>query len=264
MGTTDDKPWASLPATPLLPEGIEWRSLEANGAEIRYATHGEGPPVLLLHGGIACSDYWGHQVPALVPGHRIILMDSRNQGRSPMHDAPLGYREMAGDVVALLDALDIERTAVVGWSDGAVTGLMLAVHYRTRIDRLFATGVNTDPGAMRPDAPSSPVIQAYMMRAAQEYAALSPTPERFGDLVRAAERMWFGAAYLSDTELASITTQCTIAQGAHDEAIEQQHVRHLARIIPRCELIVFVRGSHFAMLQVPEEFNRAMLRFLSS
>lgn len=264
MGTPDDKPWASLPPTPSLPAAIVWQSLQTNGVEIRYTTYGEGPPVILLHGGIASSDYWGCQIPALVPGHRVILMDSRNQGRSPMRDAPLNYREMAADVVALLDALDIERAAAVGWSDGAVTGLMLAVHYRNRIDRLFATGVNTDPAAMRPDAPTSPVIQAYMTRAGQEYAMLSPTPERFGDLLQAAESMWLGAPYVSDEELASITTRCAIAQGAHDEAIDIEHVRHVARTIPGCQLTVLEHGSHFVMLQVPEAFNQVMLEFLRS
>jgi len=109
-----DAPWQTLPPTPPPVAG------EQTGHAKVYATIGHGPPVVLLHGGLANSDYWGHLVTALAPRQTVILVDSRGHGRSTRDARPYGYDLMADDVVALLDTLHIAKADVVGWSDGAI------------------------------------------------------------------------------------------------------------------------------------------------
>ena len=100
--------------------------IEHGGARIWYETYGSGSPVILLHGGLGHSGNWGYQVPELVSsGRRAVLIDSRGHGRSTRDLRPFTYELMASVVLAVMDALHLESAAVVGWSDGACTGLVL-------------------------------------------------------------------------------------------------------------------------------------------
>src|SRR5215813_8926425 len=112
--------WQTLPPTPPPVSGEHTGHAKVNGISLYYATIGHGAPVVLLHGGLANSDYWGHQVTALAPHHLVILVDSRGHGRSTRDARPYGYDLMADDVVALLGTLHIAKADVVGWSDGAI------------------------------------------------------------------------------------------------------------------------------------------------
>ena len=142
--------WLRLPATPSLPSQAQSGYAQmgyapVNGVRIWYAVFGRGEPVVLLHGGLANSNYWGNLVPALSKDYQVIVMDSRGHGRSSRGSQPLGYDLMASDVLAVMDILKLEKAAVVGWSDGAIIGLDIAIHHPERLTRLFAFAANSDP-----------------------------------------------------------------------------------------------------------------------
>ena len=130
-----DALWQTLPPTPPPVAGEHTGHAKVNGISLYYATIGHGPPVVLLHGGLANSDYWGNQVTALAPRHTVILVDSRGHGRSTRDARPYGYDLMADDVVALLDTLHIAKADVVGWSDGGILGLDLAIRHPDRVGK---------------------------------------------------------------------------------------------------------------------------------
>ncbi len=140
--------WQTLPPTPHLPQGTVGRRIDIDGARIWYAEWGgrsKRAPVLLLHGGFGNSNYFGRLIPALLDhGYRVVAMDSRGHGRSTRSAAPYSYHLMAEDVIGLLDALKIRRVSVVGWSDGGIIGLDLAMNHPDRLNRLFAFGANAD------------------------------------------------------------------------------------------------------------------------
>ncbi|MDR3674335.1 MAG: alpha/beta fold hydrolase, partial [Acidobacteriota bacterium] len=115
-------PWKRLPPTPALPPPLHSGTAPVNGIRLWYAVFGHGAPVILLHGGMANSNYWGLQIPTLAQRFEVIVIDSRGHGRSTRTAAPITYHLMASDVVALMDALHIPKAAVVGWSDGAIIG----------------------------------------------------------------------------------------------------------------------------------------------
>src|SRR5512143_639983 len=100
-----------------LPVASEQGHVEHDGARIWYAVYGAGAPVILLHGGLGHSGNWANQVPALMEnGYRAIVIDSRGHGRSTRDVKPYSYDLMATDVVAVMDMLQIEKAAFVGWS----------------------------------------------------------------------------------------------------------------------------------------------------
>ena len=103
-------------------------------------------------------------------------MDSRGHGRSTRDARPYGYDLMADDVVGLLDYLNIKRAAVVGWSDGGILGLDLAIRYPKRVAKVFAFAANTDPSGVVDGVEKNPTFAAFIKRAGLEYQALSPTP----------------------------------------------------------------------------------------
>jgi len=132
------EPWETLPATPAPISGGQSNYANVNGIRLFHVEIGAGPPVVLLHGGLANSDYLSEQARALALAHRVILVDSRGHGRSTRDARPYGYDLMADDVAALLDSLHIAKADVVGWSDGAIVGLDLALRHPERVGKVVA------------------------------------------------------------------------------------------------------------------------------
>ena len=255
--------WRTLPAPKPLPRPAASGFAPHDGAQIHYEVFGSGPPVILLHGGLANARYWGDQVPALVrAGRQVILIDSRGHGRSSRDGRPFTYELMESDVVAVMDRLGLRKAAVVGWSDGAIIGLVMALRDPGRLTKVFAFAANMDPSGVKPGLDKNPTFARFEAQTARDYAALSPTPAGYADFAKAINRMWDSEPNYKPADLARIRTPVTIADGDHDEAIKREHTDYLARAIPGARLVILPGASHFAMLQRPAEFNAALLEFL--
>jgi pimeloyl-ACP methyl ester carboxylesterase len=254
--------WETLPPTPAPVSGETSGHAEVNGIKLYYAIIGSGSPVVLLHGGLGNSDYWGNQVKALASHHQVILVDSRGHGRSTRDARPYGYDLMADDVVALLDTLEIPRADVVGWSDGGIIGLDLAIRHPDRIGRVFAFAANTVTAGVKDGVEKNPTFAAYIKRAGKEYAALSATPKEYDAFVDQISHMWASQPNWSDADLKTIKAPVLVVDGDHDEAIKREHTEYIAATIPGAGLLILPNASHFAFLQDPAFFNAALLHFL--
>jgi pimeloyl-ACP methyl ester carboxylesterase len=246
-----------------LPVADDQGYVEHDGARIWYSTYGAGSAVILLHGGLGHSGNWGYQVPALIRGgYRAVLIDSRGHGRSTRDERPYSYELMASDALAVMDALQLSKTTVVGWSDGACTALILAATYPARIAGVFFFACNMDPSGVKPFE-SSPTLDRCFTRHRKDYAELSATPENFNDFVEDVGLMQRTQPNYSADDLAKIRARVAIVHSEHDEFIKREHAEYLARSIPRAEFILLNGVSHFAPLQRPERFNGAMLAFIA-
>jgi pimeloyl-ACP methyl ester carboxylesterase len=253
--------WLNLPPTPSLPSPASSGYAQANGAKIWYAVFGQGQPVVLLHGGLANADYWGNLVPVLAKDYQVIVIDSRGHGRSSRGSEPIGYDLMASDVLAVMDTLKVEKAAVVGWSDGAIIGLDIAIHHPERLTRLFAFAANSDPDGVA-DISQSPVFNAFMERTKGEYKNLSPTPTDYDGFMAQITKMWETQPHFSADDLHGIHTPTWIVDGDHDEAIKRPNTLFMAEQIPNSGLLIQPQVSHFSFLQDPEQFNADVLHFL--
>jgi pimeloyl-ACP methyl ester carboxylesterase len=250
-----------LPPTPTLPRADASGYAPVNGIKIWYAEFGTGEPVLFVHGGLANSNYFGNQVRALLAAHyRVIVMDSRGHGRSTRDARPFGYDLMASDVVALLDYLKLDRVALVGWSDGAIIGLDIAMHHPERLSKLFAFAANYDPSGV--SSVPSPVVDSYVARAGREYAALSPTPNDFKTFSAQITHMWNSEPHWTKSDFAKISVPTWIADADHDEMVNHDQPRTMADWISNAGLLIEPDVSHFAFIQNPTQFNADLLRFL--
>ncbi len=249
--------WQTLPPTPPPVAGEHTGHAKVNGISLYYATIGHGSPVVLLHGGLANSDYWGNQVNALAPHHLVILVDSRGHGRSTRDSRPYGYDLMADDVVALLDTLHIAKADVVGWSDGAIIGLDLAIRHPDRVGKVFAFAANTVTSGVQEGVEKNPTFARFIERAGHEYARLSTTPKEYDAFVAQISKMWETQPNWTDQQLQSIRSPVLVVDGDHDEAIKRPHTEYIAATIPGAGLLILPNASHFAFLQDPALFNAA-------
>ena len=253
--------WLTLPPTPTLPKALHSGLVPINGIKIWYAEFGHGKPVIMIHGGLANSNYWGKQVPALDKRYRVIVMDSRGHGRSTRNSQPYGYDLMSSDVLGLMDYLKIRKAAIVGWSDGAIIGLDIAMHHAERVSKLFAFAANSDPSGVA-DIAKSPVFNAYVARAGEEYKRLSPTPTQYKAFVDQITKMWETQPRWTAADLAKIHVPTWIVDADHDEAIKRENTEFMAAHIPGAGLLLQPEVSHFSFIQDPQQFNDDVLHFL--
>jgi pimeloyl-ACP methyl ester carboxylesterase len=259
----DDLSTFAAEGAPALPTATAEGHVEHDGAQIWYATYGEGAPVLLLHGGLGHSGNWGNQVPALIAsGYRAILIDSRGHGRSTRDARPFTYEQMASDVLAVLDTLAVEKAAVVGWSDGACIAMILAMQAPARVAGVFFFGCNMDPSGTKEITAPDPILNRCFGRHARDYAALSATPDDFKAFTEAVSLMMATQPNYGADDLAAVRVPVTIVQSEHDEFIKRDHAEYLARSIPGAELVILPDVTHFAPLQRPKQFNAIMLAFV--
>lgn len=248
--------------TPPLPPADEERFVEHDGARLWCASFGRGEPVLLLHGGLGHGGNWSHQVPAVVAsGRRAILIDTRGHGRSTRDDRPFSYERLARDALAVMDTLHVRSAAIVGWSDGACTGLVLASLAPERVAGVLFFACNMDPSGAKPFTPT-PLIDRCLARHRADYARLSPTPDGFESLMSDLTRMQATQPNYSADQLAAIRVPVTVVHAEGDEFIRPEHAEYLARTIPGAQHVPLKGVTHFAPLQRPTLFNETVLAFL--
>lgn len=254
-----EQDWEKLPDTPNLPEAAESGTADINGIKLWYAVFGEGDPVILVHGGLANSNYWGLQVPVLARDHKVIVLDSRGHGRSSRTEEPISYDLMASDVLALADHLGIKKFALIGWSDGAVIGLNIALHHPDRLTKLFAYGGNSDPSGVK-DISGHPAFTVYLERVREEYKALSPTPNDYEKFLANIEEMWGTPDFKAD-DLNQIKVPTWLVIGDHG-IIKESNLDFMFKSIPNSEKLILPGVGHFAFMQRPRAFNAMALEFL--
>jgi pimeloyl-ACP methyl ester carboxylesterase len=256
--------WLTIPEPPPMPKATESGVAPVNGIEMYYAIYGEGDPVLLIHGGLGHADVWANQVAELMKTHKVIVADSRGHGRSTRNEQPFGYDLMASDYVALLDHLKVDKTALVGWSDGGIIGLDIAMKHPERLTRLFAHAANVTVDGVDPAVANNATFNAYIERMGKDYARMSKTPNQYNAFVEQISKMWASEPAWTKKQLASIKTPAAIALGDRDEAITRKHTDYMAGVIPGAKLIILKDVSHFAMLQDPASYTKAILDFIGA
>ncbi len=251
---------APAPTPPIRPsKGLA----PVNGIQMYYEIHGDGAPLILLHGGMGNAGYWENQIPALSRQYKVIALDSRGHGRSTFSEQQIGYSLMASDVVALMDYLDIKKAHILGWSDGGIIGLDLAINHPERLNKVIAYGANYNTSGLRADIGENKKFKDYIEKAAKDYQALSPDPTRWEAFEKNIGQMWASEPNFTVEQLRSITIPTLILDGDKDEAISTEHTKEMAGMIPRAELKLIPGTGHFAPSEKREEFNRIVLEFLA-
>ncbi|MBY8872336.1 alpha/beta hydrolase [Micromonospora sp. PLK6-60] len=166
------------------------RYADVNGVHLYYETHGQGRPLILLHGGLGSGEMFAPILPTLAEQHQVILPDLQGHGRTADVDRPLDLTLMADDIAALIDHLGLEQPDVVGYSLGGGVGLQLAVRHPAKVGRLVCASAQIRRDATYPEILAQ---QGQMGAGAAEflkdtpmyelYARVAPRPEDFPRLL---------------------------------------------------------------------------------
>ena len=264
-------------------------TMRTNGQELFYQVHGDGPALVLLMGIGYDSSLWTlQQVPVLCGRFRVVILDNRDAGRSSRADHPYTIADMADDVAGLLDALDIDRTHLLGLSMGSMIGMEFALRHADRLDRLVLAGPGAAPArsAVDPIAiwnwvkahdPSGEVFggqqftwlfSAAFLRnktAVQDTIALlasNPNPIEPEAYDRQAQ------AYLQFDaldRLDGIKAPTLIIVGEQDLLTPPWIAREVADRIPGAQLKIVTGdgSSHLVPLERPDKFNQLVMDFLT-
>lgn len=262
-GALAEDRWMTLPKPPAMPQANETGYAKVNGIEMYYATYGKGDPILFIHGGLGNADIWANQVIDFAKTNLVIVADSRGHGRSTRNDTPFGYDVMASDYLALLDTLKIDKTALVGWSDGGIIGIDIALSHPERLSKLFAQAANVTVDGVDPNVATNVTFGNYITWMGESYKQLSKTPDQYDAFVEQISKMWASEPAWTKEQLATIKVPTAIVLGDHDEAITRAHTEYMAGAIPGAKLVILKDASHFAMLQDPAGYDQAVRDFLA-
>jgi pimeloyl-ACP methyl ester carboxylesterase len=256
-----------------IPRFYAWRTLSGrfhgaqrariDGVSIYYETYGEGPPVLVLHGAGAFLETMHPFIHALAPTHTVIAVDSRGQGRSTDAAGPIHYDLMADDMLALMDHLHIKRADVVGWSDGGIVGLAMAMKRPDRVGRLMAIGANYDVKGIDPKAFDPTQFKQEAAQVEPFYDAIAPDPRHFQTMLSKITTLVTTEPHYTPAQLSRIRARVLVVAGAHD-MILRAHTDALTKAIPGAREAIVPGASHFGPLEQPHAYGAMAVQFLNA
>ncbi len=254
----------SLALAALLLASPEGRYADVDDVRLYYEVTGHGPPVLALHGGGGSSKSLAPVIAALSARYTVIAPDARAHGRSTDSAKPLTYSRLTEDMVELLDKLKVGPVIVVGWSDGGIVGLELAVHHPERVTKLVAFGANARLEGLT-DAARAWVQTATavtLAKSRETYEQLAPDPKHWPVFAEKLTALWRTQVPISEAELARIKAPTLIAVGDRD-MVRLEHAVELYRTIPGAQLFVAPGSTHYVLRERPAHANQVVLDFLA-
>ena len=226
-----------------------------DGVKFYYEIHGSGDPLLLVHGnGGSIADFKA-QMPYFRKRYRVIAMDSRDQGRSSDSAGAITYEKMADDLAALLDHLKVGPVNVLGWSDGGIEALLLAMRHPGKVKKVAAMAANLNPTE---DAVHPEVIAAARAMLANIPAGARETPQGLREVKLA--QLLLDEPHIELTALSAIVAPTLILASDHD-VIRDEHTVAIYRHIPNAQLAIFPNATHMVPFDDPGAFNGAVDRF---
>ncbi|MGZ3848848.1 MAG: alpha/beta fold hydrolase [Flavisolibacter sp.] len=227
------------------------------GFNMYAETYGKGQPLLIIHGNGGSISNFVNQIPYFSKKYRVILADSRAQGRSLDPGDSLSYEMMADDYAALLDQMKVDSAYVVGWSDGGINGLLLAIRHPEKVKKLAVTGANLWPDTT---AVFDEVEQMVLPSYNQLKSKLDKNAREKGEWKLL--RLLVEEPHIRLDELHGIAVPVLVIGGDHD-VIKPAHTLLIAQNIPQSYLWILPHSGHSTPIIYKEDFNRQVDRFLS-
>jgi pimeloyl-ACP methyl ester carboxylesterase len=228
--------------------------LNTRGFKMYYEIYGKGNPLLLIHGNGGSIISMEQQIPYFSKHYKVIVADSRAQGKSTDNKDSLTYEMMADDYNALLDSLHIDSADVIGWSDGGINGLLLAQRHPEKVKKLAVTGANLRPDTSAVDTSGFTFLNQYKSFLKNE---------KQDDKTKNA----FKLLSLMETQpnipvalLHKIQCPALVIAGDHD-VIRPSHTVEIFENIPQAYLWILPAAGHGTCVVYKDEFNKKVHDF---
>ncbi len=226
------------------------------GIQYYVETYGSGKPLILLHGNGGSIASMSSIIPYFSKKYQVITIDSRAQGKSIDTQDSLSFEMIADDVSGLLEKLKITKTDIIGWSDGGIVALEMAIRHPKQVNKLAVTGANITPD-------STAFAKGIWLDDKRYYDSVKNIPRT----TPAEKKAWklflldWNQPNISLEELHHIAAPSLIICGDHD-LISLEHTIKIFRNIPQAQLWVVPNSSHGTLIEHPKEFCEAVDKFL--
>lgn len=230
--------------------------VKINGAEIYYEEYGKGEPLLLIHGCAGDIQTMENQIEYFKDKYRVIVADSRGQGKSELKTDSLTYDQMTSDWEGLVHHLRLDSINIIGWSDGGIIALKMGISNHTKIKKFVAMAPN-----LRPDttAVNSAIIEGLRKQLSTERKMVR---SRDWDNNKQLYNLLLQQPSINPSDLKKITAAGLIVVGDRD-IIKNEHAVEMFNHLPKGQLCIMPGGNHNAPQNNPEIFNQLANRFLS-
>ena len=242
------------------------RYVEVGGLRTWYDESGSGDPLVLLHGGLSTNAAWFAQLPVFGEHFHVLAPERRGHGHTPDVEGPLHYADMAADTIAFLDEVVGGGAHLVGWSDGGIVGLLVAIARPDLVRKLVVVGTNYDVDGLVPEvAPSFDAMDPAgedMAFFRDAYIAVSPDGvDHWPVFVAKSIAMVTSEPHIDVSDLGRISAPTLVTVG-DDDLISLEHTVALYRAIPGSQLAVIPNSSHAVVIEKADLFNELVLAFL--
>lgn len=224
--------------------------MPVNGINIYYEEYGKGIPLLLLHGNGGDISAFREQIPFFSKYFRVIAVDSRLQGKSGGAADTLSYNMMAEDFCTLINALKLDSVYVLGWSDGGINAILMALKCPAKVKKIAFTGANT--------LPDSTAISAADIQGMKDFVA---NDAKATVREKTLTRMMINEPVIPFATLSTISCPALVMAGDHD-IIKAEHTIKIYQSIPNAQLCIFPDSNHGVCQQHPALFNQIVFGFL--
>ena len=227
------------------------------GFNMYYETYGTGQPLLIIHGNGGSINNFVYQIPFFAKNYKVIIADSRSQGKSIDPGDSLSYEMMADDLNGLLESLKLDSCYVIGWSDGGINGLLLAMRHPEKVKKLAVTGANLWPDTTAVD----PEIYDWAKSYGDSVRRLPKTPEVKNEL-----KLFHLLSYepnITTKQLQKIQCPTLVIGGDHD-VILPRHTMLIAASIPKSYLWILPNSGHATPIVYKDIFNEVVNDFFKN
>lgn len=228
------------------------------GIRMYYEIYGEGPPLLLLHGNGGSVGAFSKNIPYFSQKYRVIAVDSRAQGKTVDLGDSLSFEMMADDFAALLTTLGVDSAYVIGWSDGGINALLLAMRHPEKVKKLVSSGANVSP--------DSTAILPDLWREDQLFYEQNKN-KVFRNVKEKNNFKVFSLDVLEPNiplkELQKIKVPALIVAGDRD-LIVREHTVAISKNIPNARLWIVPNSGHGTLIEHADEFNRVVDDFFQN
>ena len=218
-----------------------------------FIEKGQGEALILLHGNGENCDYFQGQTDEFARYFHVYAIDTRGHGKTPRGNAPFTIRQFADDLLDFMDAHQIGKAHLLGFSDGGNIAMIFAMKYPDRVNRLILNGANLDAKGVKPSV-QIPIEIGY--RIARIFARISQAAKLNAEMLG----LMVNDPNVPSEELVKIQAKTLVIAGTKD-MIKDEHTRLIAQSIPNAQLVI-LEGNHFIANKCPQAFNEAVLKFL--
>ena len=231
---------------------------DIRGFKMYYEVYGTGEPLLLIHGNGGSINNFVNQIPVFAKNYKVIIADSRSQGKSIETKDSLSYEMIADDYAELLTKIGIPSANVIGWSDGGIEGLLLAIRHPEKVKKLMVTGANLEPDTTAVETDVHDWAEGIFAQIKDKKDKTEEEKHQYKLF-----RLLVEQPHIPIADLKKIKCPTLVVGGDHD-ILKPSHTLTIFQNIENAYLWILPNSGHSTLIVYSDEFNKKADEFFKT